>query len=381
MVDEMSFLFRSDGDSEVKHDKQPEKPPYSIARDLAECLAAYKHFITFEIEDYEFAFQLDQTVMEVEREGVDAILPLIEFMKSKWYIEEDNYIERWWRFLVPRLKKLRDLPKDFVKIQILFGLYRHYSSEFLRIQKPIGSSEFADIVGWKGNKFRAYAKKKGVLPKPYAKLKSTPLWNVGQAESFKRVLLHRELTGGKRRDWNTQHLGKFADRNVKLEKREDGLYYFCAPNSGESVPSFFEGVLFESFPIDEVKKMGDLLFQMSNEPIILEAMGCSFIKNGDLVLAKKYFEKALSIYSKAIPEDFTGHFDSIDSYIGTLVQLAYLYVKEDRVEKAKSLLQLAIERTNINDQSDEQFDIIIRDGLSVLRNSPEKFTKWFEENQ
>jgi hypothetical protein len=99
-----------------------------------------------------------------------------------------------------------------------------YNEQFYRLTRRIGLLEFADLIGWSNRQLSAFRSKNKQFPLPVDHLAVTPLWTVGQAEDFKRILENRSIRGI-RGDWTStqekEHWHKIE--LVPLEDRDDEI--------------------------------------------------------------------------------------------------------------------------------------------------------------
>jgi hypothetical protein len=368
-------------DTQIDKEKT-ELPAYSFVHDLGLFLSNYKHFAVVEYGDDDQGVYLDRAVIKLEQEATRGIQPLFDLIQRRRYVKEDNFLGAWWNFLVGKLEALRSLPKRFVVQDILANLYGIYANEYYRLTKPIGSSEFAEFLRWPKNKFRAYMQKPNVLMSPYIELKSTPLWTVGQAEAFNRVLLHRDVTKFNKGDWKTQHVHQFEEKRLVLIRNEIGLYNFHALSSGNVIESLYERAD-KGFNNDEVQKIANYLFEISNEPMVFTTVSEWFaLYREDIILARTNAETALSLYNEIIPNSFDGKFDVEDNYISTLVIMTYIEATEGNFERAIDLMGLAAARTDIDAQTNADCNArAIKDGLTILYNHPDSYAEWYYDNR
>lgn len=108
-----------------------------------------------------------------------------------------------WTFYINSLLDLLTPASKLIQLQqIREELHFVYNEQFNRLTQRIGSKEFAVIIGWSQPQLAAFRNNGDNFPLPVEIFAATPIWTLGQAENFLRIIDARKVLK-KRGDWSS----------------------------------------------------------------------------------------------------------------------------------------------------------------------------------
>jgi hypothetical protein len=289
--------------------------------------------------------KITQIVVGIERTGeLGELSAFIKEHRESTFVDmPDKYLLAWSNRMQKIVEDLMYLPNHFVKEQIESALIGTFEKAFDELSKRIGLDEFASIIGWEKKKLSVYRQREEVVPEPIEILAATPLWTVGQAQTFKRVIENREETGVKG-DWTTPTVRDY-DEKFLIEECEfdEGRYAFV-----NNAYLYYGGAMWDlswgDMSANEIASIMDYFSKrVAFMPDFYSIAASHCYDLGEVERAKQYYEESVKQYHAVIPEDFEGCFDANDEvlYFEALLSLAWIYGKEGNVKKALEFVEIA----------------------------------------
>ncbi|WP_156289501.1 hypothetical protein [Oceanobacillus salinisoli] len=331
-------------------------------------LAMMKHEILLGWGDKSKAVHFDQIVMNFGSGG--SLQDFIRGLKQHGYFYYNEYWMVWAEEIKDLLSIYIRMPKDFLFVSLQYGLNESYSYEFYRLMNRIGPDEFVDVLGIDHKKFEEYKRKNREFPKPIQHLGNNPLWTVGQAEEFRRVLQLDRI-------YDLKKVEKYITREV--ESKKNGYSSDGCDNLNEDF--VYDDIMINSkinWSYRQNLRFAHYLIKRSNVnsetpiPDIYQFLAEAHITKGEWGKAKRNLEKAKLDYELENKEDLKGYF----LYTDTLIDLAYVYCKlQINTTTCKDLLKKVVDYIH-----HEDFNFAM-EAVHSLDKGTDSFIRWFESEK
>ncbi|MDQ0896286.1 MULTISPECIES: hypothetical protein [unclassified Paenibacillus] len=291
----------------------------------------------------------------------------------------------WTEYTRKLLELLLKAPNLVHKEHVRDDLHYVYNEQFNRLTQRIGIKEFASIIGWSQRQLAAFRSNGDNLPAPVELLGATPIWTLGQAENFLRIIESRKVLKI-RGDWSSMQ-EQTLDWKLNWQEVSLGCENLNEPDETERVYWIEDTASSYSFSINhnldkcvtpaEVESAGNFLIERLHFcPETYYYMGSTYLKHGFLETAECYFTKAQEQYETLIPTEMEGYvLHTEEGYFYTYFYLAYLKAEKGEIDSSKELLTYIQSRVKVENGPEINFD----EELNVIENEPTKFAMWVKE--
>ncbi|NRF94685.1 hypothetical protein HQN89_27690 [Paenibacillus frigoriresistens] len=256
-----------------------------------------------------------------------------------------------------------------------------YNEQFYRLNRRIGLQEFADLIGWSNRQLSAFRSKNNHFPIPVDHLAATPLWTVGQAEDFKRVLESRSIRGvrgdwtstEKKEHWHIIQLKPMEDREEDIDENtvykwnETGSNYY----SGFRMSMSMLEVSFDDYE----RVFVYLMKRLSNPARLQYVLGATALKEANFQKAEEYLRESIKNFERVVPQSFEGRIDDrMEDYFYAYLYYSFILAYNGSLEEALEILHY------VQSRLPEARDYIdFQDQIDLLEKSPAHFIAWFQE--
>lgn len=129
----------------------------------------------------------EETIIRVINGGELSLL--YDLIEEYFNLNDNEVWKRWSVYVEELLDFLDNMTFSKQQEQAREDLKFAYYVEYQRLTQRIGTKEFASIIGWTPQQLAAcYSKLNNKLPIPVEFTAATPLWTIGQAENFSRMI-------------------------------------------------------------------------------------------------------------------------------------------------------------------------------------------------
>ncbi|MCA1066112.1 hypothetical protein QTG56_25505 (plasmid) [Rossellomorea sp. AcN35-11] len=326
--------------------------------------------------------RLDHAIYAVvEGKTLSTLYHELEYFKN---LLDTDFWRSWVRYTKQLLELLIEAPKVVHDYQVRDDLHYVYNEQFTRLSKRIGIKEFAGIIGWSQRKLTAFRSNGNPMPEPVDILAATPVWTLGQAENFLRIIESRKVLQV-RGDWTSMKEEEFEWKlkwqEFHLEcinsEVEESQRTFAINDTASSYSYGVNHNMDDCSTPEEVEKAGKFVEKrLVYCPETYYHMALQYLKHGYLLMAENYLTLAKEQYETIIPRDFEGFIcDSEDEYYHTYLFLSYLLAEKGDTDKALDLLSYVQSRIDLDNNMHLNFE----EDVDILENEPEKYALWYRE--
>lgn len=309
--------------------------------------------------------------------------------KLKYYeglLETDFWVS-WTDYTRQLLDLLLKAPKILLDEHVRSDLHYVYNEQFIRLTQRIGIKEFASIIGWSQRQLAAFRSNGSKFPAPVEMLGATPIWTIGQAEDFLRVLNARKVLKI-RGDWTSMQEQKmnwmfdWQEVNLECENVEDTdpseRVYWIDDNASSYSYTVNHNIDELDFA-EELETVGNFYSKrLRYSPETFYYIAMKYQEKGLFERAEHYLTMAREQFESVVSPEMEGYLqDDNEEYFFTYYFLAFHYANKGLFDKAKNQLLYAQSRLNIDEGPETNFE----EEIECLDRTPEKYAVFIREKR